>query len=39
VGLLSSGSYLAAALNAVGSVLLGLLGVWLGITLARAFLM
>lgn len=39
VALLSSGSYLAAALNAVGSVLLGLLGVWLGMTLVRAFLM
>lgn len=39
VGLLSSGSYLAAALNAVGSVLLGLLGVWLGMTAVRAFLM
>lgn len=35
VALISTGHYSAAALNALGSVLLGLLGVWLGIVLVR----
>lgn len=36
-GLLTSGSWLAAALNVLGSVGLGLLGVMLGIALVRLF--